>query len=188
MSSYRFYDNGDVAYLEHKQSSGVHVSIRFGPRARILLAAVVVLLALSLAITAAVSNDAASNNSAEARGTNPEWAEPVADVVPRTPLESLLETGSVFPDSSERLLTKDEIKAAAESGFYNGHTVLQYAINELYARNHMSFTEAWARDFYNSWGWYEDYGYTAADARGRFNDKESANVDKLAILRDQLRG
>lgn len=100
-------------------------------------------------------------------------------------VQTLILTGFVFPDGSERYLSEDDI-AAIQNRKYNGEPLVQYAINELYAKHGYSFEGSPKWDtFYSNCSWYVNEHLSSIDARSQFTDIESANLIALARIRDQ---
>ena len=101
---------------------------------------------------------------------------------------SFFETGIVFPDSSSRILSSEEIDSldywpsGAEDYLY------QYSINEIYARNGYSFNTPYWANYYSRYSWYHNRGFSDKDARDRFNSIERKNVEKLKNKRKEIRG
>ena len=89
--------------------------------------------------------------------------------------------GEIFPDSSFRLLTDEEIQ-------YLSKEHLQYAINEIWARNGYIFSDREWLDYYLQFSWYtptiSKEEWTAAGQGAYLNSTEVANVDKLAKYRN----
>ncbi len=99
-------------------------------------------------------------------------------------LALLLDSGYIFPDTSTKLLTQMEIASIQGNERYSKEEMLQFAINELYARNHYEFQEKEFQVFYGSYSWYENYGYSAENAIAHFNNIEIENLDALVRYRD----
>lgn len=96
-------------------------------------------------------------------------------------------TGLVFPDSSERLLTDNEIMSLGGSDNQMKLDLVQHAINEIYARNGYDFKEKAWRDYYNQFDWYKSKGLSDKETVDRFNTVEHENVNKLRRIRDRLK-
>lgn len=77
-------------------------------------------------------------------------------------------SGQIFPDSGERLLSKDEIARL-------GPAQLRIARNEIYARRGRRFQSAELRNHFSRFDWYRP---VTDDVR--LNSVEQANVDALA--------
>lgn len=95
-------------------------------------------------------------------------------------------TGEVFPDSSERYLTDDEIASLGGTNQPLKLQLIQYSINEVYARNGYAFQEKVWRDYYCQFSWYQDKGLDDVETRKRFNAVERENVGKMKRIRDSL--
>ena len=102
-------------------------------------------------------------------------------------LDNLYSTGMVFPDSSVRLLTQEEIADISGGTSYTKYEMYCFAINEVYARKGYSFSSApYYERFYSSFSWYpQNHSLTMEQARSQFNSFEQVNVDALAIARDK---
>ena len=93
--------------------------------------------------------------------------------------------GCVFPDSSTRDLTDAEIADVAATACFTREQILQFAINEIYARNHYSFQLRFWQDYYASCAWYSDEGLNMEEACALFNCYEAANVHKLVLAQNR---
>ena len=81
----------------------------------------------------------------------------------------------VFPDSSTKLLTEDDLKGKSE-------WELRIGINEIYARHHCTFKTQEIADYFASKSWYSaDPNLTSekmnADVKSYLNDTEVKNVN-----------
>lgn len=93
-------------------------------------------------------------------------------------------TGMVFPDSSNRLLTWDDVAALDSCGAYSDRELLCFAINEIYARHGYRFREQKYADFYRSYGYCGTKDMEAAAAE--FDPiYECKNVDFLCAVARQ---
>lgn len=89
-----------------------------------------------------------------------------------SPSAQVHQTAFVFPDSSSRFLTEDDVM-----GLSNAE--IQDAINEIYARHGLPLKK------YYSCDWYHQRDVSATDVVKDFNVYEKSNVDFLATLRDR---
>lgn len=92
---------------------------------------------------------------------------------------SFFESGQVFPDSSEEALTEEEIHSLRDiaSTSWQYRILIRLAINEIYARKGLHFSESgpfWS--FYSGFDWYE-----AADGIGD-GDLTSLERDNVSLL------
>lgn len=101
---------------------------------------------------------------------------------------SFYETGIVFPDSSSRILSSGEINFLRYGYSESEEEMVQYAINEIYARNGYEFKTPYWANYYSRYSWYYNHGYTDQEARTRFNNVEKENMKKLECRRDEIRG
>ena len=93
-------------------------------------------------------------------------------------------TGMVFPDSSNRLLTWDDIAKLDACAAYSDRELLCYAINEIYARHGYRFRERKYADFYGSYGYCGTKDMEAAAAE--FDPVcECKNVEFLCMVARQ---
>ena len=94
-----------------------------------------------------------------------------------TPVPTISMTdGQVFPDSSSRLLSDAEVDALTQEQ-------TQYAINEIWARNGYTFSDAGWYAYYSQFDWYhpsisKDEWY-ATGTGNILNSTENANEAKL---------
>lgn len=81
--------------------------------------------------------------------------------------------GFIFSDSSTRKLTSTEVSKLSD-------TELQYAINEIYARNGYVFKDKELKTYFNSMPWYTpNPSFSTSD----LNDIESYNINLLTKYR-----
>jgi len=104
---------------------------------------------------------------------------PATSTVTSTEEKLYIQDGFIFPDSDKRYLTEDEIATIIGDKNHSREEIIQYAINELYARHHYSFqTETW-NDYYSSFSWYTDEGLSMEEAKAQFNAYEDYNLKLL---------
>jgi hypothetical protein len=96
-------------------------------------------------------------------------------------MSNLKTTGFIFSDSDIRYLTGDDIDNLDNSSDHSQEQLVQYAINEIYARNHYKFRSENIYKFYNQFSWYSGY-LDAGETVARFNEYEQSNVDFLAAI------
>lgn len=107
-------------------------------------------------------------------------------VNPSEELNSFYETGIVFPDSSSRFLSSEEIESL-EYDYSNSLEVIQYAINEIYAREGYEFNSPEWKNYYSQFSWYHSLGFSEKETRDRFNEYENENIINLLKKREQIR-
>lgn len=78
----------------------------------------------------------------------------------------------IFPNSSKELLSNDEIKKLSD-------TDLQFAINELYARNGYIFKDTAIREYYRKYDWYQQKVKPDDFTMDLFNTVEKTNIEML---------
>ena len=78
----------------------------------------------------------------------------------------------VFPDSSDRLLTKDDISGKSWDNLRQG-------INEIYARHGYIFKTPEILKFFRNFSWYEEKYDDQNDVYGKMNKTEQKNVKFL---------
>lgn len=100
---------------------------------------------------------------------------------------SFYETGVVFPESSSRYLSYEEIETLEDGYIYPVDRMLEYAINEIYAREGYDFQEAEWKEYYSKFSWYHNLGYSGEETVSRFNKYEKENVDKLSNKRNEVK-
>ena len=93
-----------------------------------------------------------------------------------------MESGFMFVDSDSKLITENDIIALAELYGLNEVEVIQYAINEMYARNHYYFSKVEWFSFYSQFDWYTG-SLDLEEARSGFNSIEMENLSILTKLR-----
>lgn len=176
----RYESNSPVqlTYLETKEGPAVRITQKRERGIRIPL--IPVLLSIVVFFTASI--EITKSAAAQDAGSISQESQPAQEKV-----NSPFINGCVFPDSSQRLLTEDDLSHLSCIQGYSKTALVQYAINEIYARNHYSFQNAEIRSFYESCSWYADYGYTAQEAVNCFNEYERINVNKLCNLREQFK-
>lgn len=84
-------------------------------------------------------------------------------------------SGFLFPDSDKRILTEADILSLAAVEGYSEAELLRYAVNEIYARHHYSFTSEKYYDFFCAQDWYSG-DLSAEDACALFNSTEQQNL------------
>ena len=82
----------------------------------------------------------------------------------------------VFPDSSSRLLTAEEVGRLSEQE-------VQTAINEIYARNGYMFHDTNIYNYFCQYDWYSPVTGSQEDAKRRMNSTENANIELLEKFR-----
>ncbi len=87
------------------------------------------------------------------------------------------EEGIIFPNSSEEIIDKSKIEELTDEE-------LQYAINELYARNGYIFKDDELRAYYEKYDWYEQTVKPDDFSLDLFNDVEKENIDTMQKERD----
>ena len=92
------------------------------------------------------------------------------------------ETGFIFVNSDFELITEEQIHKASEQFNIPESEVIQYAINELYARHHYRFNNTRWAEFYGQFDWYCGT-LSIEDARNEFNGVEIENLLILTRLR-----
>ena len=93
--------------------------------------------------------------------------------------EAGIDYGEVFPDSTNRYLTEEEVKALDQ-------TQIRYAINEIYARRGYVFQDKELSDHFSKFSWYEPTVNSMGDIENKFNEFEEANVKLLAKYRNTV--
>ena len=94
---------------------------------------------------------------------------------------SFSDSGQLFPDSSGRALTEEEIRSLKDiaSTSWQYRILIRLAINEIYARKGLHFSESgpfWS--FYSNFDWYTD---SLRDGVGD-NDLSDLEKDNVALL------
>ena len=103
-------------------------------------------------------------------------------------LASFFGNGIIFPDSSSRILSAEEIAPLDYWPSNAKDRLYQYAINEIFARNGYSFNDPDWANYYSRYSWYQNRGYSDEDARDRFNETERKNMKMLEKKRKETRG
>ena len=115
------------------------------------------------------------------------YTQPEREVIQETMCTGAFESaGEVFPDSSERYLSDEEIATLGMGNTPVKFQLVQQAINEIYARNGYAFQEKVWKDYYDQFSWYHNRGLNDAETKERFNAVERENVEKLKRIRDNL--
>lgn len=95
------------------------------------------------------------------------------DITQPTTVFEASEYGFIFSDSSTRKLTVAEVTKLSDND-------IQYAINEIYARNGYIFKDEQLKTYYNSMPWYTPNPSFSTD---KLNDIESYNINLLTQYR-----
>lgn len=94
------------------------------------------------------------------------------------------ESGFLFPDSDTRCLDENDVLSLSLIEGYTEAELLRFAVNEIYARHHYSFTTDKYIQFFNSYDWYSGY-LGAEDAAALFNSTEHQNIAFLLKIEAQ---
>ncbi len=95
------------------------------------------------------------------------------DFTQTTTVAQSSEYGFIFSDSSTRKLTVAEVSKLSDND-------IQYAINEIYARNGYIFKDEQLKTYYNSMPWYTP---NPSFSTSELNDIESYNINLLTQYR-----
>lgn len=184
MTEYTTYQGNKyrIDYSEEKTSEGGQWVISFGffeiklKRLLILCAVILVIFLLWKVYESQQTLPIAEDNSL----ASPVDSSSRTLTVSSQSLKRFAETGIVFPDSNERLLTIRDVDELSLISGYSEKELLRFAVNELYARHGYLFqTEKYA-EHYNSYGFE---GYTDAEtAVSNFNEYELANLSFLCSI------
>lgn len=87
------------------------------------------------------------------------------------------EEGIVFPDSSEKVISTEDIKKLSDEE-------IRYAINEIYARHGYSFNDKELKAFYEKYNWYHASIKPDEFSVDLFNSVEKKNIEALQQERD----
>lgn len=94
--------------------------------------------------------------------------------------------GFVFGESNQRVLTKDEIMDLENRTDYDMKTLLNLAINEIYARNGQKFKEGELfSEHFNNYEWYKKLEKKRVTFND-FNEFEWENVNQLVDISKKL--
>ena len=105
--------------------------------------------------------------------TNPTASTTPTDYTQPTTVVEISEYGFIFSDSSTRKLTSSEVSKLSDND-------IQYAINEIYARNGYIFKDEQLRTYYSSMPWYTP---NPNFSTSQLNDIESYNINLLTKYR-----
>lgn len=98
-----------------------------------------------------------------------------------------LKDGIMFPYSSSRYITEEDINNCQVEENKPLIDIIQYSINEIYARNGYDFHEKKWKEYYTQYSWYINKGYNDAETREHFNTFEEQNVQFLKAIREDIR-
>lgn len=98
-----------------------------------------------------------------------------------------LKDGIMFPESSSRYITEDDINNCQVVERMPLIDIIQYSINEIYARNGYDFHEKKWKEHYEKYSWYINKGYNDAETRECFNTFEEQNMQLLIAIREDIR-
>ena len=124
------------------------------------------------------NNKNSNNNNNNNNGSAPKQSSSTGYYGHFNPSYTYSAADFVFPDSSSRKLSMDEIVSVLStiSGAPISGSYAQDAINEIYARNGYCFRDEKIRNYYEAQPWYyADESFTTSD----FNSVENYNIDLL---------
>lgn len=126
--------------------------------------------------------------------TSPGIADDSEPTVPNsTNLEKLFpfsDNGFVFPQSSSKYITQEDLenlKSLAYETEYTYRDLLNFSINEIYARHGYQFTTEKFDNFYNQYLWYSGIDKKSTITWEMFNTYEQDNL-KLLIKEQEDNG
>ena len=97
-------------------------------------------------------------------------------------IDTLAETGYLFPDGDSRFLTEEELYALRDVEGYDFEVLLGLARNEIYARHGYQFRSGGNYDaFYSNYDWYTSIPHHAVDDT-EFNEYEIANRNLIVEI------
>lgn len=98
----------------------------------------------------------------------------------------LMEQGQVFPESSEKKLTWEDLEKLSHDPVEEKDKLFRLAVNEIYARHGYIFSKVkWFSDFYKQFDWYKP---SVSDASAVDTKLTSAEKENLKLLTDMESG
>ena len=98
----------------------------------------------------------------------------------------LMEQGQVFPESSEKKLTWEDLEKLSHDPVEEKDKLFRLAVNEIYARHGYIFSKVkWFSDFYKQFEWYKP---SVSDASAVDTKLTSAEKENLKLLTDMESG
>ena len=101
-------------------------------------------------------------------------------------LSSWQATGFLFPESDTRYLTDSDMVALSTIDDWPVASLVQMAINEIYARHNYLFNSEEYRSFFSRYSWYDGY-LSMENAASFFNEIESANIRYLISIKNSYK-
>ena len=98
----------------------------------------------------------------------------------------LMEQGQVFPESSEKKLTWEDLEKLSHDPVEEKDKLFRLAVNEIYARHGYIFSKVkWFSDFYKQFDWYKP---SVSDASAVDTKLTSVEKENLKLLTDMESG
>ena len=98
----------------------------------------------------------------------------------------LMEQGQVFPESSEKKLTWEDLEKLSHDPVEEKDKLFRLAVNEIYARHGYIFSKVkWFSDFYKQFDWYKP---SVSDASAVDTKLTAAERENLKLLTDMESG
>jgi len=98
----------------------------------------------------------------------------------------LMEQGQVFPESSEKKLTWEDLEKLSHDSVEEKDKLFRLAVNEIYARHGYIFSKVkWFSDFYKQFEWYKP---SVSDASAVETKLTAAERENLKLLTDMESG
>ncbi|MBR7046636.1 MAG: YARHG domain-containing protein [Lachnospiraceae bacterium] len=98
----------------------------------------------------------------------------------------LMEQGQVFPESSEKKLTWEDLEKLSHDPVEEKDKLFRLAVNEIYARHGYIFSKVkWFSDFYKQFEWYKP---SVSDASAVDTKLTAAEKENLKLLTDMESG
>lgn len=92
----------------------------------------------------------------------------------------------IVPESDTRVLTQNEIAVLVSAGYYKDETVVQWAINEIYAKNGFKFSKSQTFiDYYSYYSWYGNNSLSDQEAKAKMNEISFKNLQLLIDAREK---
>ncbi len=100
----------------------------------------------------------------------------------------LMEQGQVFPESSEKKLTWEDLEKLSHDPVEEKDKLFRLAVNEIYARHGYIFSKVkWFSDFYKQFDWYKPSVSDASEVDKKLTAAERENLKLLTDTESGIR-
>lgn len=103
------------------------------------------------------------------------------------PIKEMDKNGIIFAESDYKIITDKDINKLKSNHPNDFKEVLQWAINEIYARKGFQFGNNQYLEFYSQFDWYKPQKISQKSFLKNLNYYEMKNINKLAQIRNSFK-